>query len=663
MRQDVINNVEIFQTLKDELNKASEEIVVVTAWFTDAELLDILCLKQEEGVSVNVVIADNEENEKTDFQKFEELGGKLSLIKKKGRGMMHQKFCIIDNKIAIHGSYNWSVNARTNNQESVIVTSHSKTIKELKQIYLNINNMEVEQSKGKISLLNKIQNSLSLNKKETVVVEEKEDIKEPIELSIGQEFEQILDGLVESEFFQFNKETIIKEGFNKAKLVNGDHQTLPNTLDTLYADFVNSLDIAQEKKELLKVKIEELKKTKLNKLNLERDQKVHLEESEIKAKEATIDQELNTNELTISHHEIEKEKIQNSEIATLKSKNAAIDDKIATLQVEFVKTKLRWHELVPAGLVALTMLVYLVVFYSSAAYILIYSTIDAKLAQMNGMPVVPTEVFDAEAISKAMDKGGTAPYFMFLFVIIPIGLAIGKMFLKKVTIGTKIGIWTLIVMVDGLLAYVVAKSIHEIDYMAGKVEEVWQPLNVFANENFFLVFIMGALGLVIFKFAYEKIHRSLEERNGDLTRAKNQVIIAQQKEKAIKNEQELKKYETKVADIDMMIVSVKAQNNSLNQEKNQLPYILEQKKQFIIRSYELKISEIEDVVSIYQTKIDNNKLKFSVSALKDRVNTFIEGWVNYLHHTYSIHKAVQMSSEASVTKDKWFGTKVQLENK
>jgi hypothetical protein len=663
LRQDVINNIEIFHSLKDELAKAKSEILVVTAWFTDPELLDVLCDKQQEGVNVRVLISDNVENKKTDFVRLTGLGAKLTRIKQKGRGMMHQKFCIIDDKIAIHGSYNWMLNARKNNHESVIITSHPKTIKELKEAYINIINMEVDQINGKVSLLSKLQNRLtSKNKAEVDVKEvEKEESQKP--LSNGQEFEKILEGLIESEIFQFDKESIISEGFNRSKLTNGDHQTLPNTLDTLYADFVNSLDIAQEKKESLIVKIEELKNLKLNKLNLERDQELHVEESEVKSREMAIDQSKNNNTVQISHYEIEKDKIINSDIAPLKKQNERLDEEIENLQIEFVKTRLRWHELIPAMIVAIIMLAYIIVFYSSAAYILIYSTLDAKMAQMNGIPVVPTEVFDSMAISKAMAKGGTASLFMLLFVIIPLGLAISKLFLKKVTIWIEFGIWSLILLVDSLLAYVVAKSIHDVDYLAGKVDEIWQFSNFYASENFYLVFVMGALGLAIFKFAYEKIHRSFDERNGDVTRAKNQVIIAQLKNKITKNEQAQKKSELQMADITKSIITIKAQNDTLDQEKSQLPHLLECKKQFVIKNYGVKISEIEDVVSIYKTKIDNNDLKFSISALKDRISTFLEGWVNYLHDTYSIHKAVQMSSEASVTKNKWFETKVQLEKK
>jgi phosphatidylserine/phosphatidylglycerophosphate/cardiolipin synthase-like enzyme len=38
--------------------------------------------------------------------------------------MMHNKFCIIDLKIVIHGSYNWTNRAKFNNETIEVVSSH-----------------------------------------------------------------------------------------------------------------------------------------------------------------------------------------------------------------------------------------------------------------------------------------------------------------------------------------------------------------------------------------------------------------------------------------------------------------------------------------------------------------------------------------------------------
>ena len=40
----------------------------------------------------------------------------------KGGGKMHHKFCVIDNQVVLHGSYNWSTNAEMKNDEDITVT-------------------------------------------------------------------------------------------------------------------------------------------------------------------------------------------------------------------------------------------------------------------------------------------------------------------------------------------------------------------------------------------------------------------------------------------------------------------------------------------------------------------------------------------------------------
>ncbi len=36
-------------------------------------------------------------------------------------GLMHNKFCVIDNQVVITGSYNWSTNAEFKNDENVSI--------------------------------------------------------------------------------------------------------------------------------------------------------------------------------------------------------------------------------------------------------------------------------------------------------------------------------------------------------------------------------------------------------------------------------------------------------------------------------------------------------------------------------------------------------------
>ena len=158
MNQSVIKGKEIFTEINSNLLNSEKEILVVSAWFTDQQLLDTLIKKAKEGVSVKVIVANTKDNEKLDFGKLTSVGGAVTWVKKKGYGMLHEKYCVIDKKIAFHGSYNWTNNAKRNNSESVIFTDHSDTVNQLISDFKTI--IEKSDSKKvsnkKLSFLRKI---------------------------------------------------------------------------------------------------------------------------------------------------------------------------------------------------------------------------------------------------------------------------------------------------------------------------------------------------------------------------------------------------------------------------------------------------------------------------------------------------------------------------
>ncbi|TDO05423.1 phospholipase D-like domain-containing protein [Sunxiuqinia elliptica] len=657
MRQYVVENDKIFYALREELLKATKEIVVVSSWFTDTELISILAEKQSSGVNVFVVISDNSDNSEVDYTPITNAGGKLIRVRIDKGGMMHQKFCIIDSRVAIHGSYNWTLNARKRNNESVILTEHEATIKALSDTYNSIVNM-IDDSAGVKNHSWKKWFKRTNAKTDRMLVEKNENPSN--NFSSKSDLEFLLDEMIESEIFKFDKESLSKEGFKRSQLTNGDHQTLPNTLDTLYADFVNSLNLATEKKESLSLKINEAKKHKTSKVTHDRDLDINLKEAEFQSKDTVIEREVVQLQSEVRKGELDIENIRNTEISSLEKDNEDISKEIENLQIGYVHTKIRWFELIPLIVLGIVLLAYLIVFYSSAAYILIFSTADAKLAQMQNMIIPPPEVFDPKAIGKALDKGGTAPYFMGLFVVIPISLALVRKFLPNpVSFFKSFTIWLSIFLVDAILAYTVSKSIHDVEYLSGKVSSVWQFSDFYKNENFYLVFVLGALGLIMFKIIYEKFHLTFEERNKDSVRSRNQRKVSILKKTINRNNDRINRFESNIAEISKSILEYKASISEKEKERISLPILIEKEKQFIIKKAEQKITEIEDIISLYMSRIENNDLKFSTSALIDRINTFIEGWVNYLHDNYSIRRAVEMSNNATITKNQWLEAKVK----
>lgn len=99
-----------------ELEKAKFLVWVAVAWFTNKELYDILHKKRVEGLSIQALIIDDEINANSKLN----FGKDFYVIKvpKKGyfENIMHNKFCVIDLKTVIHGTYNWTTKANYNNE-------------------------------------------------------------------------------------------------------------------------------------------------------------------------------------------------------------------------------------------------------------------------------------------------------------------------------------------------------------------------------------------------------------------------------------------------------------------------------------------------------------------------------------------------------------------
>jgi phosphatidylserine/phosphatidylglycerophosphate/cardiolipin synthase-like enzyme len=114
---------EIQQAIIQQIQSARFLIWVAVAWFTDRELMNELYKKKKEGVNIQIIIIDDKINGKLSPRL--ETQFETHRIKPEGRyeNLMHNKFCIIDLRTVIHGSYNWTVKAQYNKETITIDNS------------------------------------------------------------------------------------------------------------------------------------------------------------------------------------------------------------------------------------------------------------------------------------------------------------------------------------------------------------------------------------------------------------------------------------------------------------------------------------------------------------------------------------------------------------
>lgn len=127
------------------LKQADTEIKICVAWFTDKDIYHTLVKKAKEGVSVDVIVANHEFNKKKYGLNYNELlkyGGRVSFIGNVSSGkadrLMHNKFCIIDSQTIISGSYNWSIKARQNDENVLVITGDENLVQKFLNKFTSI---------------------------------------------------------------------------------------------------------------------------------------------------------------------------------------------------------------------------------------------------------------------------------------------------------------------------------------------------------------------------------------------------------------------------------------------------------------------------------------------------------------------------------------------
>lgn len=667
----------IYERVRQELSKAHSEVLIAMAWFTDNELFATVQGCLDRHVKVSIIISDQPDNEKLDFPLLEKQGAEVTKVKNVGWGIMNQKFCVIDQAVAITGSYNWSNNSKSNNHVSVIVTNYPKTIAELTETFHGIRTRAI-----------RINNGESL---EDIIASEK--IKIPMEIKIEKqtsryavssgselnfqqqslkEFKDVLDNIIASEVGAFDKDLVKQSGYNRAKENNGDHQILHQAMDSLYSNFINEIEVIAEKKERLKVRIDEQQKVSSTNMEFKTDQEVEKIKANKTFDQQNLDSDINTLTAKIEEKRLQVTSNNNTKIPFIENKIITLRQKIKELEIEFVKPSI--NKPVMAILIATTLLLalYIFVFYSSVAYIFIFSKEDInKMILMGAANIESPEVFNPHAISKIGQKGLGGMLFLFLFVAIPLALGMYKVFKdlfdakEKVQIPNN-SIWQkikaafidnlgiiLIIVVDIFIAYKVSKNINDIDLLTNQTDLHLTLSTVFRDSNFWLVFILGALGVFLFGFFFEKLLAQINERNLSFQQQKTKHIVLSHQAEIEEYQEQINKIQLENDALQSELVTLGVSKEEKIAQIQQLP--IQQNEHIGSLQHQLLTfkERISNIGQIYKSQIDNDKLPISKAEMENRVNIYMEGWSKYLYEVYAILKAENKTREAVGECEAW----------
>ena len=120
---------DIQKRIIDEIRDAKYVIWIAMAWFNNEVIYKELLKKKTEGLSIVIIIDRNEINANAKFDLFKNFEAYSMKMPTKFNNTMHNKFCIIDLKTVIHGTFNWT-NAANFNAETIDVTNDDRALAE-----------------------------------------------------------------------------------------------------------------------------------------------------------------------------------------------------------------------------------------------------------------------------------------------------------------------------------------------------------------------------------------------------------------------------------------------------------------------------------------------------------------------------------------------------
>lgn len=120
--------------LLNEINSTNIKIDVAVAWITEPDIIKTLENLLSEKISVRIIAFDDKINNTDALKKLYYKGAEIKLSK----GLMHNKFCIIDSKTVISGSFNWTSNASRNDENITINKDEIDLVKDYSQEFLNL---------------------------------------------------------------------------------------------------------------------------------------------------------------------------------------------------------------------------------------------------------------------------------------------------------------------------------------------------------------------------------------------------------------------------------------------------------------------------------------------------------------------------------------------
>lgn len=123
-----------------EIQQAKYLIWIAMAWFTDKVLYKELLSKKEQGLTIAIVLDDNQRNRNASFDISGSFPTYWVAIQSLYPNLMHDKFCIIDLQTVIHGTFNWTP-AANYNKETISIDKNRATSEKFADEFMKLKHL------------------------------------------------------------------------------------------------------------------------------------------------------------------------------------------------------------------------------------------------------------------------------------------------------------------------------------------------------------------------------------------------------------------------------------------------------------------------------------------------------------------------------------------
>ena len=629
MNDIITNGAEIKQRILSEVNNANQSIYLAMAYFTDRDIAMALVSAKSRNVFVDVILSSNIQN---DTVKLILKGANITIHAFETgdvRGIMHHKFCLIDNKITINGSYNYSINASNNNVENIHVSDdisiYSQFFSEFERLKYNIDNQIAVNTTAQITE-SKIQPIEPINIIDTFSKRLHDLIYSAAQIDTAEYRQQGNDNSTESK----GSIDIFRTEYNNIKERIKTYAT-DEGLGNMKNILTSNISIAYESTKT-NLETEQLEKISIEKRSNDLEKRQIIDRiSEIKHEKSILEsgnQYTDEKGLLQINKEIEKNKLERK-----------------ILEQSFVVKKFWNLGTVLSTLFLVILAFYLSFFFASAVYKVLfeYNVIQTSV-EAGVRPNLP-ELFDADAIVKIFkQKGAFFGFVGMIFFVFPAALSNIKLFGSKNKWINGLMFWVGLIIFDVVVAAMIAKNTDEIKSLLIGKESQLEFWEIVKQGEFWMIFMFGMIPLIIVNYLIDKIINAFKNSQRDLVDAeKNRKIQFLDEELIDLNSEK-----------DSLTIKVKEKEEVINQQNTNVLNLeteINNRQTQIENRYAEMQNQIKAIYDDFSARIVSGKI-FTDVIFGSVISAYKSGFIEFLPEYYAtdeVTKRVQAIEQVSET--------------